>query len=987
MKNMFFAVLAVLGMLADTSGYAAPARRNTRATSTASAGTSAPKTTAARSAVSARSARGVTSAVAAPTSGTRTMGARSATSAKTVPTVAARAATTQKVIGTGSKVSTAAKNIIVDEECQAKYDGCMDAFCMMDNANGGRCICSNRIKELDAVLAEIEKLDEQSYQMATLGVEKLEMGLDADDAINAANAVADSLKNPKKSARKSLDLDMWSIQDEDLDDNAEDIFAQSDMSVIDGKEGDALYRAANDLCKAQIPECKNSLNMLDLMYAQKIKSDCTAYENSLKQKRNQSAQKLNAAERALRETALEQYQNANKYDLGQCMIKFKECMQTTAECGDDFSKCASVVAMDMTNVRKSSANKNKNFKIKGAVSTIEISASTYDTLVAKKPLCETVTKQCTKVADQVWDAFLKEVAPDLKSAEIIAEDNARQNCIGNISACFQKACKDNINPNDPDGSYDMCLSRPETMLNLCKVPLNACGIDASSTTKAQQSSIWEYVVAALAAQRVDACTIEVKECLQDDNRCGKDYAQCVGLDTDTIMAMCPRDKLVACYSSEYKDEDERTAYIERIAQGIMLNIDNNMLLQCQNALDKAMVKVCGDTESCENMTIIEGVGSNPLEYKVCEYSTIDNVYYKDETGREQPIPGVAGDYVFSNCKQDIGLIMDEDLLGKVEYDGESNKILENLLSNELKLTAEEVSIELKKYSDYKQYMSVIGGVIDWNEIKVGLGAQCYTEDGEQPQGAISVYSYLDGNRRNGAKDKVVDYDMCFTGIDQAAMSNNFGQNGSSKQAEIRSDIGALVNSVVNTIRAIEADPTVQFCMTGRKVQGLKIDTEEVGMSKSRFPYLTEQVKIKIAESALKKAKDNYNTRYAELDEKMRKESVKLAERIAKVRQDRSAADRAQLSARACLSLGSNAALPVMSYKDEENKQFAQGYVATNTNEDGNYRETVTATFNPTTLVCTKCTRIQTCEESSGSKSSKYCDKWNEPTETCTETQF
>ena len=50
------------------------------------------------------------------------------------------------------------------------------------------------------------------------------------------------------------------------------------------------------------------------------------------------------------------------------------------------------------------------------------------------------------------DTFLREVAPQVKSAELIAEDNARQNCVANISTCFQQACRDNIDPSDPDGS-------------------------------------------------------------------------------------------------------------------------------------------------------------------------------------------------------------------------------------------------------------------------------------------------------------------------------------------------------------------------------------------------------------------------------------------------------------------------------------------------------------------------------------------------------
>ena len=40
------------------------------------------------------------------------------------------------------------------------------------------------------------------------------------------------------------------------------------------------------------------------------------------------------------------------------------------------------------------------------------------------------------------DTFLREVAPQVKSAELIAEDNARQNCVDNISTCFQQACRE-----------------------------------------------------------------------------------------------------------------------------------------------------------------------------------------------------------------------------------------------------------------------------------------------------------------------------------------------------------------------------------------------------------------------------------------------------------------------------------------------------------------------------------------------------------------
>ncbi len=597
MRRFVISILLIIGAVINANA-ATPVARGRG--STASTPTAQTADATARSAVRTTAARSAT-----PARGTA---ARSATTP--TKTVSARAATgTQKVINSGTKVSGAVANTAVNEECQNKYYGCMDAFCMLDNTSGGRCLCSNRNAELDTVLAEIEKLDQQSYQMATYGVEKIEMGSDADAVIAAANAAAaaasGNVPDSASNRRRTLDLSAWDntlVFDDDLD-----VFGSD--SPIDGKTGDSLHQAASDLCFAQIPECSAESSVLKLLYAQKIKSDCNAYENSLKQQKSASQTKLSTAERALRDAALEQFQSANKYDLGQCTLEFKKCMQTKAECGDDFASCASVSAFDSTNVRQSTSKKVKNYAIQGSVTTIEIAASTYDTLLAKKPICDTVTKQCARVADQVWDTFLRDVAPQIKSAELIAEDNARQSCIGNISSCFQKACKDNIDPNDPDGSYDMCLTRPETMLNLCRVPLNACGIDTSSASKAQKSQIWDFVVARLASMRVDSCTNAVKSCLQSDDRCGKDYTQCIGLDMDSVIALCPTDKLVGCQENGTK---KSLSEISDLVMGIFLNLDDAMLNQCQNAVTEKMIEICGDTATCAAFDTDNAMGTESL---------------------------------------------------------------------------------------------------------------------------------------------------------------------------------------------------------------------------------------------------------------------------------------------------------------------------------------------------------------------------------------
>ena len=523
-----------------------------------------------------------------------------------------RAAKQNVVVG-GTKVASATQNTLVDEACRQKFDGCMDSFCMLENTSGGRCVCSDKHKELSNVMAEIEKLDAKTYKMATVGVEKIEMGEDGDAVLDAAEKVAksfDEKEDPKKSKRKSLNLDSWNSTPTD---DVDDIFGDDGMSP-ENQEGDALYSSSYKLCTERMPECSDSFSILGSMYKQRVRSDCTAFENSLKQQKNASAQKLAAAEAAMREAALEQYRSANKYSLSQCTIKFKECMKTTAGCGDDFSGCAGVAAAQEAVTKKNSkAKKSQQTTIKGAVSSITIAAATFDTLEAKKPLCMDVTKNCVSVRDKVWDTFLHEVAPELKSAELIAESNLRTSCIGNISECFQKACKDTIDPKDPDGSYDMCLSRPETLESFCKVEITPC--------KAAEPRIMDYVRAKLSSMRVDACTKEVKACLQSEDVCGKDYTQCIGLDTKYIVEMCPQEKLVACYE-EYNGETTQTVQhaLETKIQGILLNIDNSILTSCQNLAQAKVVEICGSASQCKSFEDDANLGTESL------------VSYKDKTG-------------------------------------------------------------------------------------------------------------------------------------------------------------------------------------------------------------------------------------------------------------------------------------------------------------------------------------------------------------------
>lgn len=633
-KRMFLSFLLILGLA--VSGANAAVGNNRRGGTSANAGnssqSSAPATTArvatrgavARSASAqpAQTAARATPAInVAPKTGTRQAPAASSPST----TQKARAATsTQKVINNGTKVATATANTVIDKECQDAFYGCMDSFCMIDNESGGRCQCSDRNAELKQVMDDIAKLDEQSYAMATEGVERIKMGESADAIIARAKAAGDlaaSKTQAEENAKKArtLDLDIWNTSvfseiDDDIFDEVQ--IGSSTLSNALNKTGNKLYADSAKMCVAQIPDkCKSSLQLLQSIYASKIKSDCVAFENSLKQQKIASTQKLQTAEKALRDAALEEFQDQNKYNLGQCVQRYSQCMQN--ECGTDYSQCITFAAEE--NIKGSKVN-DKARTIKGVVDIV-LSGSTMNQILSKKTICDDeVLTHCVNVRAQVWDKYIEYAATALKSAEVIAEDNLRQNCIKNVADCFKNSCAQQWDPNSDEVNYDMCLSDPMLVYDSCKIKVEACVIatGAKNTDEKglQESSLWRGVTSMLAALRVDACTREVKSGIE--SICGEDFIHCAGLNPGTIAELLPTDTLTACKEKNNNDKNQILQYVADVAQGYALQMNDAMYSVCENAAKQAMISVCGTADTCDTLNLGNMSFEGLLEVKLCK---------------------------------------------------------------------------------------------------------------------------------------------------------------------------------------------------------------------------------------------------------------------------------------------------------------------------------------------------------------------------------
>ena len=512
---------------------------------------------------------------------------------------------TQSAIQQGTTVRTKIEATgLYDQACYDAYFGCMDQFCITDNASGGACNCSDDIVGYNDELAAIQDILDEANRLNTEEVERVKAGADADIIFTGERRydedgnILDEGEISEAEEKEKKRADLLSLWNTSIDDSDDDLWGTPTGANIADMVGRELYDAANQLCVNQVPEsCSGDIAFLQQLYSRQITSDCLGYKNSLAQQRARAENELASAESAVRNALQESFESANKYDLGQCMVEFKKCMQTADACGENWENCVATIAME--NMQNNAAVSTAGTTV-DTVDTYDITVSTMEMLSAKRPICENVLDQCVAVRDQVWPNFLRESAPTIKVAESQAESKFRQSCLTSISECIQTACRDDI-AGKGVATMDACLSRPEMARSFCKVEIDPC--------ERMEPLIWGYVEDKLAAMRVDACTQEVKDCFTADTRCGPNFENCIGMDYDYIHDICPIDSLVVCKANNpgFSMDD-----LDDMLMGLYLNIDNSMMDQCQNLVDQKMAEICGSTTDCNRFASDDTIGTGSL---------------------------------------------------------------------------------------------------------------------------------------------------------------------------------------------------------------------------------------------------------------------------------------------------------------------------------------------------------------------------------------
>lgn len=649
----------------------------------------------------------------------------------------------QSALQAGTKVRAKVEaNGIYDQECFDRYFGCMDAFCIADNENGGTCMCSDDAARYDEQLETIKKTLAEAERISTEEVEKIQAGANADIIFNGGeriyNADGSVVKaGEKPQTTKSTNALSWLFGDEEEDEEEE--WDEIDLS---DKVGRSLYNAAHDLCKKQMPDnCAKDMTMLTQIYSRQIVSDCKGLANSIAQKKAEADAVLNQARAAVRGALKDSLEESNQYGRGECLVEYKKCMKSEDACGSDWSHCVFTIASE--NMQNNESSSVAGTKVE-TTNVYDITASTMEILESKRFICERVLDKCVAVRQYVWNDFLREAAPTIRLAEQNVESQKRQSCLTDISNCIQTACKDDI-AGKGVATMDACLSRPDMVRSFCKIQIDPC--------ERMEPQIWDYVVAKLAAMRVDSCTAEVKECFTSEDRCGPDFMNCIGMDFAYIHDMCPIDKLVTCKQT---NPNFKMADLDEMLMGLYLNIDNKALENCTKVAEEKMVEFCGATSNCNSFAADEYIGTNSLK------SQKDGTIYR------------------------------------------------------------------------------VTGMISFGSIKIGDAAGTIKDGGKVLKpGEIGVKDYIAAVKKN----------------------NRSVPNANAIISSIEEELNNIAGTINRTISLIESDQQVQYCINGRDLSQINGQGARNNSTFARFPNLLNQYRVAIAQSALRKAQDNYQKKY------------------------------------------------------------------------------------------------------------------------------
>jgi len=307
-------------------------------------------------------------------------------------------------------VETIVDAVLGPDECRNEYRDCMDEFCLLDESEGGRCSCSNNIKQSKSLIQEIQDIQAEAEKLYTEGVEREKLGAKAKFV-----KFGESDKAKKSSRASGIDLVAW-------------INGTTSQSLdADNDIGNNLYDMAAESCEFVLAQCdEKRAELEERLYQREITKDCKAFSSYLAEQKNAAESNKRTAQAAVRSATLDMLSTTNKYNRGECLLAYRACIADKGGCGVQFENCLDAKLL----ARRANA-------------------------------CDNVLDQCLAVKSFVLDDWADESKQILADAAVYTDKNMRLTCLAQIQSCLEDGCSTSTN--------SACLTNVNVAAGVCPI--------------------------------------------------------------------------------------------------------------------------------------------------------------------------------------------------------------------------------------------------------------------------------------------------------------------------------------------------------------------------------------------------------------------------------------------------------------------------------------------------------------------------------------
>ncbi|MBR6684924.1 MAG: hypothetical protein IKL37_01515, partial [Alphaproteobacteria bacterium] len=459
---------------------------------------------------------------------------------------------------------------------------------------------------------------------------------------------------------------------------------------------------------------------------------------------------------------------------------------------------------------------------------------------------------------------------------------------------------------------------------------------------------------------------------------------------DTIIRMCPYDKLVGC-QQKYGDVEIRgDAVYDELAtmvRGLMVNIDNKLLTHCQNALNDSMLRVCGATDNCDSMIFgtNSDLGSRSLDYGICKfYLTADKGMLIDESdcrtdvslvtdaelgrGGAQPAPllGMVGGQIYWGMidSDDTGHITDAQtyLAGISDEEVQISELQRTRITAELEALQRNIDVAISAIeSDNTVQYCMTGRTVPGAKILEGQTPRF-------PELTKSVRKMIASHALKTASDNYTEkYDALNERMlsDYVTIAGRQAEVEGKNAADARRDMARKTCIALAPLSSMPRSAEPPKNMWGTIIVVVAIVAASVVMAVFCQPCLAAfAVGMKVLSPAI-------------LGTGMSVGAI-------------SAVGGAVIGGAVATAVGGATAIASAAQRANSESNINQETELTGHHETNqwNYRQTVDTTFDMNTLICTKCVTTQNCSDPRNPMfGKKNCKKWSEKQTECTDVQM